>query len=222
MMMITTQQLVFAQLNPFAKLEDTNQWLQQVIPYQPKAVLVLPMFVKSAVAVLSPAGIPVQTVIGYPYGHSAIEAKVAELILAILDGAKQIELMINNCALQNNDWQYLANELNTIAAIAQSKQCQLIVNIEAAMLSQEDIIRCCDLYGIAGVSAVKSGSDHEGPADVEIVKLMRTHLADSVAIEVAAGLKSVTVAQGYLRAGANWLATTDGMQIATLALTSEN
>jgi hypothetical protein len=51
---------------------------------------------------------------------------------------------------------------------------------------------------------------------------MRTHLADSVAIEVAAGLKSVTVAQGYLRAGANWLATTDGMQIATLALTSEN
>ena len=51
---------------------------------------------------------------------------------------------------------------------------------------------------------------------------MRTHLADSVAIEVAGGLKSVTLAQNYIRGGASWLATTDGMQIATLALTSEN
>ncbi len=61
------------------------------------------------------------TVIGFPFGYSAIEAKVAEIILAIIDGADELDVVVNISAIKNNDWQFLANEINIIIPLIKNK-----------------------------------------------------------------------------------------------------
>ena len=73
----------------------------------------------------------VATVIGFPFGYSAIEAKVAEVVLAIIDGADELDVVINISAIKNNDWKFLANELNAILPIVKSKGKVIKIIIES-------------------------------------------------------------------------------------------
>ena len=61
------------------------------------------------------------TVIGFPFGYCAIEAKVAEIVLAIVDGADELDMVINISAIKNNDWNFIANEINTILPIIRNR-----------------------------------------------------------------------------------------------------
>jgi len=39
------------------------------------------------------------------------------MVLAIIDGADELDVVINISAIKNNDWQFLANEINHIMPI---------------------------------------------------------------------------------------------------------
>ena len=72
-------------------------------------------------------------VIGFPFGYAAIEAKVAETILAIIDGADELDVVINISAIKNNDWQFLASEINAILPIIR-KQKKVIKELPGCLL----------------------------------------------------------------------------------------
>jgi len=149
------------------------------VQYRFAAVCIPPLFVKKAGDLLAGSAIKVATVIGFPFGYSAIEAKVAEIVLAIVDGADELDIVINISAIKNNDWNFIANEINTIMPIIKSRNKIIKVIIESGVLSDDEIIRCCDIYGAAGVDFIKTSTGYaEKGASVRAVALIRQHLAD--------------------------------------------
>ncbi|MBC7935658.1 MAG: 2-deoxyribose-5-phosphate aldolase [Rhizobacter sp.] len=162
------------------------------------------MFIKKVKERLHGSPVKISTVIGYPFGWSPIEAKVAEAILAMVDGADELEIVVNIIALKNNDWQYLAKELNTLLAIIRKQQKQVCFVIEAKLLTAEELTRCCDLYGVAGIDciALSTGLEKELPS-IEMIKAGRRQLAERVAIKITGENISETTAQAYLAAGAS-------------------
>ena len=201
-------------LKPTTLISDVEKVCVEAIQYQFAAVCVPPLFVKKALALLNGTAVKVATVIGFPFGYSAIEAKVAETILAIIDGAGELDLVINISAIKNNDWQFLASEINAILPIVRSKQKVIKIIIESGVLTDEEIITCCDLYGAAGVDFMKTSTGYaEQGATLHAVQLMRKHLADKIHIKASGGIKTYTFAKQLIDAGATRLGCSSSIQI---------
>ncbi len=201
-------------LKPTTTIADVEQLCAEAAEYHFAAVCVPPLFVKKAKSLTQGSGVKVATVIGFPFGYSAIEAKVAETVLAIVDGADELDMVINISAIKNNDWQYLAKEINTIMPIIRKSEKIIKIIIESGILTNEEIIRCCDIYGTAGVDFMKTSTGYaEKGATIEAVLLMRKHLADAVKIKASGGIKNYTFAAELIAAGANRLGCSSSVQI---------
>lgn len=201
-------------LKPTTTLQDVEQLCREAIQYQFAAVCVPPLFVKKATALVAGSGVKVATVIGFPFGYSAIEAKLAETVLAIVDGADELDLVINISAIKNKDWQFLASEINTILPIVRNKNKVIKIIIESGILTDEEIITCCDLYGAAGVDFLKTSTGYAATgATIAAIALMRKHLADAIQIKASGGIKNYTFAKALIEAGATRLGCSSSIQI---------
>ena len=201
-------------LKPTTTLQDVEQLCREAIQYQFAAVCIPPLYVKKATALVAGTAVKVATVIGFPFGYSAIEAKVAETVLAIVDGADELDLVINISAIKNKDWQFLASEINAILPIIRNKNKVIKIIIESGILTDEEITTCCDLYGAAGVDFMKTSTGYAATgATVEAVALMRKHLSDAVQIKASGGIKNYTFAKALIEAGATRLGCSSSIKI---------
>ena len=201
-------------LKPTTTVQDIETFCAEAMQYHFAAVCVPPPFVKKAAALVSSSGVKVATVIGFPFGYSAIEAKVAETILAIIDGADELDMVINISALKNNDWQFLAGEINAVLPIVRKRYKIIKIIIESGLLTNEEIIKCCDLYGAAGVDFLKTSTGYaEKGATLEAVRLMRKHLANKIQIKASGGIKTYTFAKQLIDAGATRIGCSSSIKI---------
>lgn len=201
-------------LKPTATLAQIETLCKEALHYGFAAVCVPPLYVKKAKEFMANSEVKVATVIGFPFGYSAIEAKVAEIVLAIVDGADELDMVVNISAIKNADWNFLANEINTVMPIIKNKNKIIKVIIESGILTDNEIIKCCDLYGAAGVDYVKTSTGYaEKGASIHDVQLIRTHLADAIKIKASGGIKSYSFAKELINAGANRLGCSSSIQI---------
>lgn len=201
-------------LKPTIKIEDVYLLCDEAKVNGFAAVCIPPLFVKAAKEKLAGSDIKVATVIGFPFGYAAVESKVAELVLAILDGADELDVVINFTAIKNNDWQYVANEINTLMSIVKAKQKVIKVIIESGELTPDEVIKCCDIYGMAGVDYLKTSTGFASRgATIEDVKLIRAHLADNIKIKASGGVKDYQFAKALIDAGASRIGCSASLQI---------
>lgn len=193
-------------LKPTTTLEDIKQLCMEVVEYNFAAACVPPPFVKLAKTFLGSTDSKVATVIGFPFGYSALEAKVAETVLAIVDDADELDMVINISALKNNDWEYLEKEIATVMPIIRSKHKVIKVIIESGILLEEEIIKCCELYSRYQVDFVKTSTGYaEKSATVAAVQLMRKHLPQNIQIKASGGIRTFAFAEELIAAGATRL-----------------
>ena len=201
-------------LKPTTLVADVEKLCEEAIENKFAAVCVPPLFVKKAKTLCANTAVKIATVIGFPFGYSAVEAKLAETVLAIVDGADELDLVINISAIKNNDWQFLANELNTILPIVKGKSKVIKIIIESGILTDDEIIKCCDLYGIAGVDFIKTSTGYaESGASVHAVKLIRKHAAETIKIKASGGIKTFEFAKQLIDAGADRLGCSSSVKI---------
>lgn len=201
-------------LKPTTLVAEVEKLCSEAKQYGFAAVCVPPPFVKTAKQLLEGSSVKTATVIGFPFGYSAVEAKIAEIVLAIIDGADEVDMVINLVALKNNDWQYLANEINHVMQVVKSKNKVIKIIIESGVLTDEEIIKCCDLYGAAGIDYLKTSTGYaEKGATLEVVKLMRLHLPEHVQIKASGGIRTYEFAFSLVKAGAARLGCSAGVAI---------
>lgn len=210
-------------LKPTTLLSDIEKLCTEAKKYHFAAVCIPPNFVKKAKVLTEGSAVKVATVIGFPFGYSAVEAKIAEILLAIVDGADELDVVINISAIKNNDWLYLANEINHIMPIIRSKNKVIKIIIESGILTDDEIIKCCEIYGLAGIDYLKTSTGYaEKGASVEAVKLFRLHLPDAVQIKASGGIRDYAFAKQLIDAGATRLGCSAGVAIVQGAPASED
>ena len=201
-------------LKPTATWAEIENVCKEAMEYGFAAACVPPLYVKKVAELLTNSQVNAATVIGFPFGYSAIEAKVAEIVLAIVDGADELDMVVNISAIKNSDWTFIANEINTVMPIIKNKGKIIKVIIESGVLTDDEIIKCCDIYGAAGVDYVKTSTGYaEKGASIHAVQLIRAHLSDAVKIKASGGIKSYSFAKELINAGANRLGCSSSIQI---------
>lgn len=201
-------------LKPTTLLSEVAQICKEAAEYGFAAVCVPPNFVKKAKENLAGTNVKVATVIGFPFGYSAVEAKLAEIVLAMVDGVNELDVVANISAIKNQDWVYLANELNHIMPVVKSKNKTIKIIIESGILTNDEIIKCCELYGVAGIDYLKTSTGYaEKGASVEAVKLFRLHLPEAVQIKASGGIRDYAFAAELVAAGATRLGCSASLAI---------
>ena len=207
-------------LKPTCLVSDIKKLCAEAKQYDFAAVCVPPNFVKLAKEQVVGSDVKVATVIGFPFGYSATEAKIAEIILAMVDGADELDVVANISAIKNGDWAAIADEINHILPIIRSKGKAVKIIIESGVLTNDEIIKCCDIYGIAGIDFLKTSTGYaEKGASVEAVQLFRKHLPEAVHIKASGGIRDYATAQQMIDAGATRIGCSAGVAIVTGANT---
>ena len=203
-------------LKPTATIQDLKKLCEEAQQYNFYAVCVPPPLVKNAKNALQSSNVKVATVIGFPFGYSIARAKLAEAQQAIQDGADELDVVINLVALKNKAWQYLELEMESIVEIAHQNNKLVKVIIESGILTDEEIIKCCEVYTKAGVDFLKTSTGYaEKGATIEAIQLMRQHLPSTIKIKASGGIRNFEQALQYVKAGADRLGCSASVAIVT-------
>ncbi len=201
-------------LKPTTILADVDALCAEAIQYHFAAVCVPPFYVVQAAQILKNQTPKVATVIGFPFGYTYTEVKAAEAEQALKNGAHEIDMVANIAAIKSGDFELLKKEVEAVLMVVREKEAVLKVIIESGILTGEEIIRCCELYGAAGVDFVKTSTGYaEKGASVETVQLMRRHLPSTIKIKASGGIKTTAFARDLIGAGADRLGCSAGVAI---------
>jgi deoxyribose-phosphate aldolase len=193
-------------LKPTTTLNEVKNVCAEAKQYGFAAVCIPPPFVRNAKTLLKDGPVKVATVIGFPFGYSIAKAKIFETQQAIDDGADELDMVINITALKNGQWAYLESEIQYIIEAIHKNDRIIKVIIESGILTNEEIIRCCEIYAKVGADFLKTSTGYaEKGATPEAVALMREHLPDSVKIKASGGIRDAAFATQLIGAGADRL-----------------
>ena len=206
-------------LKPTATHIDINKICNEALVYGFAAVCVPPPLVKVARSLVVPdtpgsRTVQVATVIGFPFGYSTTKAKLAEVAQAIVDGADELDIVINLVVLKEGDWAQLEEEMRVLTERAHAAGKIVKVIIESGILTDEEIIQCCSVYSRVGVDFLKTSTGYaEKGATVAAVRLMREHLPPRVKIKASGGIRDYTFAAALVEAGADRLGCSASVEI---------
>jgi deoxyribose-phosphate aldolase len=198
-------------LKPTTTHMEIKKICEEAVQYGFAAVCIPPSLVTLARLQRVPR---IATVIGFPFGYSVIGAKLAETEQALKDGADELDVVINLTALRAGDWNYLDKEMTAVAGLIHEGGKVVKVIIESGILTNEEIVRCCEVYSKVGVDFVKTSTGYaEKGASVEAVRLMRQHLPQRVKIKASGGIRTYDLARQLIEAGADRLGCSASVEI---------
>lgn len=177
------------------------------------SVCVNSYYVKKAAQLLSGSTTSVCTVVGFPLGASTMETKRFEAMKAVAEGAKEIDMVINVSAIKSNEWQYVLDDMSSLAQVTHQQGALLKVILETCLLNEEEKRKACELAVKAGVDFVKTSTGFStGGATVEDIKLMRS-IVGNLGVKASGGIRDAETARKMIEAGATRLGTSASVEI---------
>ncbi|MCB9155330.1 MAG: deoxyribose-phosphate aldolase [Caldilineae bacterium] len=171
--------------------------------YNVASVCIKPYAVTLACRELAGSDVAVGAVVGFPHGNSRTSVKLQEAQLALSDGARELDMVVNIGKVLGEDWDYVSDEIRLLNDLATSAGGLLKVIFENDYLPQDrfkvQLCRICSEVGVAfaktstGYGFVKQpggGYNYAGATDHDLI-LMRRSCAPWVQIKAAGGVRTL-------------------------------
>ncbi len=199
-------------LKPQATKADLEKLCKEAIDNGFAAVCVNPCNVAYCAELLEGSKVKLASVVGFPLGASIPSIKSAETLMAVEDGADEIDMVINIGALKDNDKTLVEADIKAVVQSAEGNTVKVI--IETCLLTNEEKITACELAKSAGAHFVKTSTGFStGGATVEDVKLMKETVGDELEVKASGGVRSYEDAMAMINAGATRIGTSSGVII---------
>jgi deoxyribose-phosphate aldolase len=199
-------------LKPEATREQILKLCEEARQHQFFSVCINPFNVQYAKAYLMGSNVAICTVIGFPLGANATETKVFETKKAILDGATEIDMVVNIGAIKNKDWDYVKQDIKGVVAASDKKIVKVI--LETCLLNDVEKIKVCEIAGEVGAHFVKTSTGFStGGATLEDVQLMKRNILPHMEVKASGGVRDLATARAFIEAGATRLGTSSGVAI---------
>jgi deoxyribose-phosphate aldolase len=198
-------------LKPFSVWEDYKKLCDDAIEYKTASVCVPPCFVKHIREEYGDA-LKICTVIGFPLGYSVTEVKAFEAKKAIVDGADEIDMVINVSDAKAGNFETIEKEIKTLRKATEGKILKVI--IETCYLTVDEKIKLCKCVTNAKADYIKTSTGFgTGGAAFDDVKLFKEHIGPNVKIKAAGGIRSREDMEKFLMLGADRLGTSSAVSI---------
>lgn len=182
------QMMDFASLNPDTTEADILKDCETAIAYNFKGVHVNPIWIKTVADRLEGTGIETGIVVSFPFGTNPTEVKVLEAqnSVRLLNGRPGVIDMVSNVGkLRGKDYDYYKNDIASVAKIAHDANIECKVILEVAFLTDEEIIKACQLSAEAGADWVKTSTGRQAGPTMKQVALMKKSVPSHMKVKVA-------------------------------------
>lgn len=192
--------------------KEIDKLIDEAIKYDFKSVCVNPCFVSYAKEKLKNSNTLVCTVIGFPLGANTKEVKVFETKDAILNGAQEIDMVINVGLAKSHKYEDIYQEIKSVVKAANGTLVKVI--LETCYLSEDEIIECCKCAMKAKAQFVKTstGFGTKG-ATLEAVKLMKDTVKDQLEVKASGGVRTLEDCKKMIEVGATRIGTSNSVDI---------
>lgn len=162
---------------------------------------------------VSPSMLPLATatskiaaVCGFPSGKHHSQIKAAEAHLAVENGAHEIDMVIDVGAALAGDFDSVHSDIAAVRAAVPAPTVLKVI-LETAALTDEQIVRCCEIAESCGADFVKTstGFHPAGGASVHAVELMAKTVGGRLGVKASGGIRDWATAQAMVDAGATRL-----------------
>jgi deoxyribose-phosphate aldolase len=202
-------------LKPDASEADIKKLCAEARDYKFASVCVSPSYVPLVAKELAGSPVKVCTVVGFPSGAHMAEIKGLETRRAIRDGAEEIDMVINVGALKSGNNEMVYRDILRVSEACEDGGAISKVIIEAALLTDDEKVRACELAKKARANYVKTSTGF-GPhgATAEDVALMSNTVASSgIGVKAAGGIRTYEDVQKMIVAGATRIGASAGIKI---------
>ncbi len=178
------------------------------------AVCVPPRYVQDAKKLLDGSKVKVATVIGFPLGYNVTDVKLREIDDALNMGADEVDMVHDLCALKNGNWKLLEDEIAACLKPVHEAGKVLKVILETGILTDSEIIKCCQLYSNFKIDYIKTSTGFADiGATVNAIKLIKANIPPRMGIKASGGIRTYAFAKELVEAGANRLGCSASWQI---------
>ena len=192
-------------LAPTATWEEIRAICDDGIAFGTASVCIPPCYVKKAKEYVG-NNLAICTVIGFPNGYNTTATKLFETKEALVNGADEIDMVINIGALKDGCYDEIREEIRTLKEACGKKILKVI--IETCLLTDEEKIKMCHIVTEAGADYIKTSTGFsKGGATPEDVALMSANVGKKIRIKAAGGISDFSDAEEFLRLGADRLGT---------------
>jgi deoxyribose-phosphate aldolase len=201
-------------LKPEASEADIHKVCAEAVEYRFKSVCVNPIWVKTVKTALKGSGVLTCSVVGFPLGATPTDVKTFEARGAVLDGADEIDMVINIAAARAGDKGALVEDITAVAEAVHASDAILKVIIETALLDDAQKVLACEAAVEAGADFVKTSTGFNGGgATTEDIALMRRTIGPDLGVKASGGVRSLADAQAMIAAGATRIGASSGIAI---------
>ena len=192
--------------NDIAKLCDEAK------TYHFASVCVNPYWVSYCAELLKDTDVNVCTVIGFPLGATSTASKAFEAKQAILDGATEVDMVINVGEVKAQHDEAVYEDIKAVKEAAKNETLKVI--IETCLLTDEEKVRACKLSVKAGADFVKTSTGFStGGATVHDVKLMKDTVGDACEVKASGGIHTREEMLALIDAGATRIGASAGIAL---------
>ncbi|WP_417385491.1 deoxyribose-phosphate aldolase [Gimesia sp.] len=179
-------------LSPILTVPELEAGCQLALAYDVASVCIMPFYLKRCSEILEHSTVHPSTTIGFPHGGHTLVMKQREAEQAILDGCKELDMVVNLSRVLSGDWKYVESEIGAITRVAHQAGQKIKVIFENCYLTDEQKIELCRICAGLGVDWVKTSTGYgTGGATLDDLKLMRTHSPERVQIKAAGGIRTL-------------------------------
>ena len=192
-----------------ATWEEIKAICDDGIKYGTASVCIPASYVKRAAEYVE-GKVKICTVIGFPNGYSTEASKCFEAADAVINGADEVDMVINVGWLKDGLYDKVLHEIKSVRAEIDSVKSAIILKviIETCLLTDEEKIKMCEIVSESGADYIKTSTGFsKGGATFDDIKLFKAHVAPQLKIKAAGGISSIADAEEFIKLGADRLGT---------------
>ncbi len=146
----------------------------------------------------------------------ATEVKVFETEYAAKSGASEIDMVIEVGMLKAGAYAAVYDDIKAVVDAANAFGAIVKVILETGELSDDEIVKACQLSEKAGAKFVKTSTGFgTGGATAHHVSLMRQSVGAGVSVKASGGIRDRKTALEMIDAGADRIGASAGIKICT-------
>lgn len=201
-------------LKPEATRADIVKLCREARQYNFASVCVNPYWVSLVRTELQGSPVKVCSVIGFPFGATSTEAKVAEAAAALRAGAQELDMVINVGALRSGDHEVVKLDIQQVVKVAHEAGAIVKVILETALLDDNQKAVASTLSKLAGADFVKTSTGFgPGGATAHDIALMRNVVGPSMGVKASGGIRTLSDLQTMTAAGATRIGASASVKI---------
>jgi len=210
--MLSTKLFDHTILKADATRKDVKRVCDEAMAYSFCSVCVNSYYVPYVANLLHGSDVKICSVVGFPLGAMSTRAKALEAKIAVMDGADEIDMVINVGALKDRDYSVVLEDIKAVKEACGENILKVI--IETCLLTDDEKVKACELAKEAGADFVKTSTGFgSAGAKVEDVRLMRETVGPDMGVKASGGIHDKEFAKELVDAGANRLGTSATIDI---------